>query len=588
MRPLTLREALAIACLAGRAPLALQLGFVLAQGLLPLLGLFAMQWLVDAVADGLAGRAAGAAAMSRVTGAVVLAAAVALVGNLLRSAATFAGEVHGRRLADAGSARLQEHAARLDLAEYDRAAFHDLLLRAGNEAGVRPVRLVQDLAAFGTALVSLAAMGTVLARVEPWLPLLVGAAAAPIAWARTRHARLRFAWQEAHTGEQRDVGYLGAVLTGRATAKDVRALRLEATFGGRLEALRAVLRRSLARLAAGRARDELLVHTLASLGLFGAYLYLGHTALAGGMTIGGLVLHAQAVQRAQNGVRDGLGAVAAIREDRLFLAPFAALLARAPAIVALPPALEPPAGALAIAARAVGFAYPDTDCSVLHELAFELAPGERVAFVGANGSGKSTLVKLLCRLYDPTTGALHAAGTDLRHFEPRRWRERVAVLLQDQNAFELSLRDNLRLGHAHAVDDDTLWRALEVAGLAERVRALPAALDTPLSRRQRGGVELSGGELRRLVLARALAQPAGLLLLDEPFALLDGIGAEALARELANRSREQTVVVVDHRVAAVRWVDRAFVLAGGRVLASGAPAVLARDEPRFAELFPDW
>ena len=595
--PVPWRTAFGLCALAGRSGLVAQGGLVIVQALLPVVGLFAMQWLVDAVARGLAGAEPADVAFLHATTAVAIAAAVALCGSLARSVAAVVAETHGRQLADACASRMQEHAASLDLGEYDRASFHDLLHRAGAEASQRPVRLVQDLAALATALVSFVAMAILLASVEIWLPLVVGVAAVPIAWARARAARLRFQWHEQHPQPQREVGYLGAVLTGRACAKDLRALGLQQLFAERLSRLRSGLRASLRELAVGRSRDELFVHTIASLGLFGAYLYLGHTALLGGsMTIGGLVLHAQAAQRAQSSVRDVLGAFAAVGENRMFLRPLVEFLAMRPRLVASAPVGELPPGPVAIAARAVGFRYPDTTRDALCSVSFTFAPGERIAIVGQNGSGKSTLVKLLCRLYDPTTGSLSVGGIELPHVHPERWRQRLAVLLQDATSFELTLRENLRLGHRDAgsacsdanAADAALWPALEVVGLADRIRQLPHGLATPLSRRVPDGIELSGGEQRRLVLARALAQPADVLLLDEPFALLDGAAATRLAAELAARSRTQTIVVVDHRVAAVRWVDRVLLLDAGAVVASGPPAALAANEARFRALFPDW
>ncbi len=586
-RPVALGQAVRLCLLAGRARFAVHLVLVVLQGAIPLLGLYAMQWLIDAVAGGARGGMEPGVAFRAVLVATTWAAGIAVLGNVVRSVAAVVAETHGRLLADLCSQQLQEHTARLDLAEFDRAAFHDLLHKAGAEATQRPVRLVQDLAGFGTALVSMLAMTTVLWLVQPWLPLAVAAAAAPIAVARTRHARRRFRWQEEHVPEQREVGYLGAVLTGRASAKDLRALRLAAGFGDRLRTLREGLRGSQGELARQRALADLLVHTLASLAMFGAYLYLGHLALLGVLTVGGLVLHAQAVQRAQNGLRDLLGAAAAIGEDRLFLRPFVDFLAMQPQLRAPTPVVDPPIGPPALAATGLGFRYPDSPTAVLHDVSFTIAAGERVAIVGSNGSGKSTLVKLLCRLYDPTTGNLAADRTDLQQFEPAQWQSRLAVLFQDASGFELTLRENLQLGSLPAADD-RLWQALAIVGLDSRVRSLPLGLATPLSRRLPGGVEWSGGELRRLLLARALAQPATVLLLDEPFAQLDGIAAERLADELRGRSRQQTIVVVDHRTAAVRCVDRVLLFERGQLLAVGPPADLAAKEPRFLGLFPDW
>lgn len=561
---------------------------MLVLGILPLFGLLAMQWLVDAVASGLAGKVDSAAAFDDAAFAIAVAAAVALSGNLLRAVQAVLTETHGRRLADACAGRLQEHTATLDLVQFDRPAFHDLLHRAGAEAATRPVRFVQDAAALGTATVSLLAMSGVLARVAIWLPFVVAAAAIPTAWARRRHARLRYRWQEEATVDQREVGYLAGVLTARSTAKEVRALGLLPAMRERLRAVRAGLRTSLHRLALQRARDDVLVHTVAGVALFGAYLYLGHVALAGGLTIGGLVLHAQAVQRAQNGVRDLLGALGGVAEDRLFLRPCVDFLALRPAIAPVAPAVVLPRGTVRFAAENVGFRYPDSPRDALAGITFAVERGERLAIVGPNGSGKSTLVKLLCRLYDPTTGALRVDRVDLRQTDPESWRRRVAVLFQDANSFELTLGENLRLGHhALAVDEAALWQALAAVGLEQRVRELPGGLATPLSRRLRGGVDWSGGEQRRLLLARALAQPSDVLLLDEPWALLDGVVAETLAAQLTAAARQRTVVVVDHRPAAVRWADRVLLLDQGRLIAQGRPDELAAREPLFRSLFPD-
>ena len=607
-----LRTALQLCLLAGRGALAWHLCLVLLQGLIPLLGLYAMQWLVDAVAMSLrSGAAAGApddAAYAALWRATAWAAGIAVLGNVVRGLAAVTAESHARELGDRCAQRLQEHTARLDLEQFDRPAFHDLLHKAGAEAGQRPVRLVQDLAGFGTALVSLVAMSLVLALVQPWLPVLVAVAAAPIAVMRARHARLRFAWQERNVREQREIGYLGAVLTGRATAKDLRALRLGQLFANRLASLRQGLRTTLHELAVRRARADLWVHTLASLAMFGAYLYLGHQVLLGVLSIGGLVLHAQAVQRAQNGLRDVLTAGAAIGEDRLFLRPFVDLLTIQPGLVQsapvvdspiAQPAVAPPPAARAkapspapgIEARGLSFVYPLAAAAALREIDFWIAPGKRIAIVGGNGSGKSTLVKLLCRLYDPTTGTLSGDGIDLRQMAPEAWQSRVSVLFQDANAFELTLRENLLLGTKEtalaAADEARLWRALAMVSLEARVRALPLGLATPLSRRLPGGVEWSGGELRRLLLARTLAQPADLLVLDEPFAQLDGIVAEQVAADLRQRPRDQTIVVVDHRSAALRCVDRVILLEAGRIVAVGTPAELRAGEARFRALFPD-
>jgi ATP-binding cassette subfamily B protein len=421
-------------------------------------------------------------------------------------------------------------------------------------------------------------------RVVFWLPCLVVVLALPLAVVRRRDARARVQWQERYAGDQRDIGYAGAVLTGRATAKDVRVLRLLPFWRERLVRLRAGLRASLRALAGRRGTAELLVQAFASAGLFVAYYVLARASLAGDLSLGALVLQAQAAQRAQNGVRDLLAALAGLHEHRLFLRPVIEFLALQPRLVAPPPRTPPP-GPLALAVHELAFRYPEGAADVLHELTFAIGAGERVAIVGRNGSGKSTLLKLLARLYAPARGHVLGNGEGLAHVEPEHWFARVAVLLQDASLFELTLRENLTLGHTVAASDGALWQVLEVVGLAARVRELPAGLDTFCSRRHAGGVDWSVGEARRLLLARALAQRADLVLLDEPLLALDGALAESLGRHLAGLPRDRTLVLADHRPQAIAWVDRVFVLDGGRLVAHGTPAAL-RAQPAFAALFP--
>jgi ATP-binding cassette subfamily B protein len=568
---------------AGRGPLFRLASLSVLQALLPLAGLVALQRLIDAVAGGLANRTPTDVALHDATLAVLAAAAVAFLGSALRSLASVASENHGRRLTDAVTLQVQRHAANVDLADFDRPAFHDLLQRAGTESSQRPVRLVQDLLAVLVALVGLLTMAFWLGHVAFWLPVLVAATILPLAWMRRKHAQLRLDWQERHVSVQRDVATTGLVLAGRSTGKDIRVLGLGDWFANRLERLRGSLRDSLGALAFRRARDELGVSVLGSAGLFVAYYVLARQALAGGLSLGELVLQAQVAQRVQNGVRDLLSGLAGVREHRQFLAPVVAFLRRKAQLGgSTPPRVA--AGALGCSCAAVTFRYPEAARDALADVTFTIAPGERVAVVGANGSGKSTLVKLLARLYDPNSGVVAFGGEDVRGLDPAAHRARLSVLLQDAAWFELPLREQFAFGRATAPSDAEIAAVLEVVGLRDAVRALPQGLDTVLSARIAGGVEWSQGMVRRLLLARALLPGASTLVLDEPFAALDPGSAMAVAAHLAAQPRSQTIVLVDHRLECLRFVDRVLVLHDGRIVDSGSPAELAARSPMFASL----
>ena len=213
--------------------------------------------------------------------------------------------------------------------------------------------------------------------------------------------------------------------------------------------------------------------------------------------------------------------------------------------------------------RNVTFAYADGP-PVLDHFDLTIPAGSSLAIVGQNGAGKTTLAKLLCRLYDPQSGAIEVDGTDIRQFDIESWRSRMAAVFQDFIKFELSLRDNVAPAGA---PDETVRAALEAAGASGL-----AGLDTILSRAYEGGTDLSGGQWQRIALARALcavSRGAGVVLLDEPTAQLDVRGeAEIFERILAATNR-CTTILISHRFSTVRKADRICVLERGRVVELG-------------------
>jgi ABC-type transport system involved in cytochrome bd biosynthesis fused ATPase/permease subunit len=230
--------------------------------------------------------------------------------------------------------------------------------------------------------------------------------------------------------------------------------------------------------------------------------------------------------------------------------------------------------------RDVSFAYPRTDRPVLRGLDLTIPAGSSLAIVGQNGAGKTTLAKLLCRLYDPTAGAIEVDGTDLRDLDVAAWRSRVAAVFQDFTRFELSLRENVApLG---APDEDVL-AALAAAG-ADHL----APLDTVLSTQYAGGLDLSGGEWQRVALARAVCavrRGAGVVLLDEPTAQLDVRGEAQIFRRLLEATRGVTTILVSHRFSTVRHVDRICVVEDGRVAELGSHAELMALGGRYRTMF---
>ena len=564
----------------------LSVGLAVVQGILPLVAVYLMKLIVDAVTQGVT-EADHAAAFRTAAVYIVLAALVGLAMALLRSLSTLVGEAMGQVVTDHVSDVIHSQSIAVDLEYYENSAYYDTLHRAQQEAPYRPVRIVTDLLTTGQSFISMVAMAGLLFTLGWGVGLIVVLAAVPGALVRVHYARRMYDWQRGSTTADRQSWYFHYLLTDGTRAKEMRLFGLGELFRGLYRDLRLILRTERIGIARRRAWADFAGGAAAVLATFATFAYIVWLTITGAITLGSMVMYYQAFQTGLSSLQAVLSGMAGLYEDNLFLTYYHEFMELEPRVLApAQPAPVPRPMTDGVRFEAVDFSYPDTERTALSGITLTVRPGEVAALVGPNGSGKTTLVKLLCRLYDPTAGAITLDGTDLRSFDVDELRRHMSVIFQDFAEYQLTARENIRVGNVDlAGDDPAVEAAARDAGADPVIRGLRHGYDTMLGKWFEEGEELSVGEWQKVALARAFVRDAQILVFDEPTSALDPETEWRVFQHIKELARGRAVVLISHRFSTVRTADRIHILDGGRIVESGAHDELMALGGRYASMY---
>jgi ATP-binding cassette subfamily B protein len=484
------------------------------------------------------------------------------------------------------SLRIMRHASKLDLQSFEDPVFYDKLERARVQATDR-VGMLSGVGRLLQQSVTLIALAGGVIAYSPVLFLLLVLCVIPAFLGESHYAFVGYNLAHRLTPVRRELDYLRVLGTSKESAKEVKIFGLADYLRNRFDQLTGTVIRENKLLSTRRLAVGSALGMLGSSGYYSAYALLVYRAANGQMTVAELTFLGGALLGCANQLSMLFSTFASIADQALFLTDLVDFFAVKPRIRSRAHALPAPRPIRdGFEFRKVSFNYPGASRLVLNNLNFRIEAGERIALVGENGQGKTTLVKLVSRLYDPTSGMILLDGADLRDYDIDDLHREIGVIFQDFMRYDLPARDNIGVGRIGARDDDfLLHEAARKSGAYEVLNKLPKGLDQVLGRRFEGGVDLSGGEWQKLALARACLRDSQVLILDEPTASLDAAAEAEVFEQFAELTHDRTALFISHRLSTVKIADRIIVIEGGHVREQGTHNELLNHGGRYARLF---
>jgi ATP-binding cassette subfamily B protein len=479
-----------------------------------------------------------------------------------------------------------EKALTLDLSHFEDSEFYDKLTRARREASVRPLSLVMRTFGLIQNLISLTSYAVLLVQFSPWAVIILVACGLPAFFAEVKFSGDAFRLFRWRSPETRMQMYLETVIAREDHAKEVKLFGLGPLLLERYRDIYRKLYKEDRDLTIRRDTWGFSLGLIGTIALYSAYAWIALSAVAAKITLGAMTMYLMLFRQGQSAVSAGLSAIGGMYEDNLYLSTLYEYL-ETPVAPREGSALKGPYPDDGIRFEQVSFSYPDSQEPALIDINLHIKPGESLALVGENGSGKTTLIKLLTRLYPPTSGRILLDGRDLKEWDEVALRQRIGVIFQDFARYQLKVGENVGAGDVRYFEDEAKWTDAADKGMATPIiEQLPRGFDTQLGKWFKEGRELSGGQWQKIALARAfMRSEADVLVLDEPTAAMDAAAEATIFEHFRKLTQKKIAILISHRFSTVRMADQIVVIEHGRIIERGSHDELMKLNGHYAHLF---
>ena len=512
------------------------------------------------------------------------------VGNSVISSLNSAVvSISGEKVANHIKVKIITKAKSIDLSQFDLPEFYEKLENATREATFRPIQILNSTFNMISSLISMISFIVALIVLSPFAPVIIIAFALPAAIVKFIYGRKNFMYMKRHSKDRRQMEYYSVLMTNKDIAKEIRIFNLSDTIIGKFKKTFDKYFKGLKRLILRENIWHIIIaitHAGVNAGLF---VFVAFQVFQGNMNLADFSFYSGSLTSVIGCVSSVVAATATIYQGTLFIDNLIEFNKLEPKIV---PNIENPIAvqrhiAHTIEFKNVCFSYPGSEKQVINNVSFKLEGGTTTVLVGLNGAGKTTLIKLLIRLYDPTSGEILLDGENIKSYDLEKLYDIYGTIFQDFGKYAMSVEDNISFGDIDkGIVEGDIIKAANESGAADFINKLPLTYKTPLTKLfEHDGTELSIGQWQKLSVARAFYSDSDIMILDEPTASLDAIAEQQIFNQFEKLTKGKTSIFVSHRLSSATTADKIIVLEYGRVVEEGNHKELMEAQGKYYELF---
>jgi len=573
-------DTLKIVWKASRKHTIIRILLVIINSILPLIPLYLFKLLLDSFSTG------QPVVVKNVTLIIIAMASLALFSILIKNIAAYNNSIQSDIITDYMSSMMIKKSLDIDIEFFDSDTYHDKFARAMGQGGTKPLAVLGGVTSFFQNLITLIAIIGILFTLHWSIIFILFIITMPVAYVRFLYSEKLISLKETQTQPNRIAGYYKGVLTSVGTASEVRMFSYGNHLLRKFLDLTSFLRKEKRELYLEQLRWVSVAQSAEVIAMLSALGYIVYKAIEGNLTVGDISLYYMAFQKGQGNVSGIMSSAIGLHKQKLTLNYLFEFLYTQKKVKDPEHALPIPEKIEKLKVKDLTFIYPGTTKKVLKDINFEAEKGQIIAIVGENGSGKTTLIKLINRLYDPTSGTINYNDTNIKNFFIEDIRRKITVIFQGFSTYALRIKDNITLANVFEPEDSKKIKwAAELAGADKFVEELPLKYDTQLGRAFKDGHQLSVGQSQKLALSRAFYKNGDIVVLDEPTSFIDPISEEKIFKNFKLVSKEKILILITHRVYNLTMADKILVMDKGNLVEQGDHKELMQKGGIYSQMF---